>query len=173
VKSPFLERDGLFFSKPKSCWRPDLSASPLFDKINADIITAMKAKDEASTSALRMLKSAIKYKEVDLKREVKDEDVVEVLSKQAKQRKESIEGFEKGNRPDMAAKEKVELVLIEKYLPASLSEDELAQLIGEAIKSSGAAGPKDMGKVMGILTPKIKGRADMSKVSALVKSKLG
>jgi len=150
-----------------------MSASPLFDKINADIITAMKAKDEASLSALRMLKSAIKYKEVDLKREVKDEDVIDVLSKQAKQRKESIEGFEKGGRADSAAKEKVELALIEKFLPAALSDAELSQLIEEAVKSTGAAGPKDMGKVMGVLTPKIKGKADMGKVSGLVKAKLG
>ena len=150
-----------------------MSASPLFDKINADLITAMKAKDEASTSALRMLKSALKYKEVDLKRELKDEDVIDVLSKQAKQRKESIEGFEKGGRKDMADKERAELALIEKFLPAALSDAELAQLIEEAIKSTGAAGPKDMGKVMGVLTPKIKGKADMGKVSGLVKSKLG
>ncbi len=150
-----------------------MSASPLFDKINTDMIAAMKAKDEASTSALRMLKSALKYKEVDLKRELKDEDVIDVLSKQAKQRKESIEGFEKGGRAEMAAKEKAELALIEKFLPAALSEAELSQLIEEAIKSSGAAGPKDMGKVMGVLTPKIKGKADMGKVSGLVKAKLG
>jgi uncharacterized protein YqeY len=150
-----------------------VSASPIFDKINADIITAMKAKDEAALSALRMLKSAIKYKEVDLKREPKDEEVIDVLSKQAKQRRESIEGFEKGNRADMASKEKAELALIEKYLPAALSDAELAVLIEQAIKSSGAAGPKDMGKVMAALTPKIKGKADMAKVSALVKGKLG
>jgi uncharacterized protein len=150
-----------------------MSASPLFDKINADIITAMKAKAESDLSALRMLKSAIKYKEVDLKREVTDEDIIDVLSKQAKQRKESIEGFEKGGRPEAAASEKAELTLIEKYLPAALSEAELTGLIEEAIKTSGAAGPKDMGKVMGILTPKIKGRADMGKVSGLIKSKLG
>lgn len=150
-----------------------MSASPLFDKINADLVTAMKAKNEAATSALRMLKSALKYKEVDLKRELKDEEVVEVLAKQAKQRKESIEGFEKGGRAEMVAKEKAELSLIEQYLPASLGDEELAKLIEEAIKTTGAAGPKDMGKVMGVLTPKIKGRADMGKVSGLVKSKLG
>ncbi|HUO57897.1 MAG TPA: GatB/YqeY domain-containing protein [bacterium] len=150
-----------------------MTASPMFDKINADLITAMKAKDEASTSALRMLKSALKYKEVDLKRELKDEDVIDVLSKQAKQRKESIEGFEKGGRKDMADKEKAELALIEKFLPAALSDAELAQLVEETIKSTGAAGPKDMGKVMGALTPKIKGKADMGKVSTLVKSRLG
>lgn len=150
-----------------------MSASPLFDKINADLVTAMKAKNEAATSALRMLKSALKYKEVDLKRELKDEEVVEVLAKQAKQRKESIEGFEKGGRAEMVAKEKAELSLIEQYLPASLGDEELAKLIEEAIRATGAAGPKDMGKVMGVLTPKIKGRADMGKVSGLVKSKLG
>ncbi|HEY5038094.1 MAG TPA: GatB/YqeY domain-containing protein [bacterium] len=150
-----------------------MGASPLFDKINADVITAMKAKDGTVLTALRMLKSAIKYKEVDLKREVTDEEVIDVLSKQAKQRRESIEGFEKGGRAESAAKEKAELVLIEKYLPASLNEAELAQLIEEAIKSTGAAGPKDMGKVMGALTPKIKGKADMGKVSGLVKAKLG
>ncbi len=150
-----------------------MSSSPLFDKINADIITAMKAKDEASLSALRMLKSAIKYKEVDLKREVKDEDVIEVLSKQAKQRKESIEGFEKGGRAESAAKEKVELALIEKFLPAALTDAELAKLLDEAVQATGAAGSKDMGKVMGFLTPKIKGKADMGKVSGMVKAKLG
>ena len=150
-----------------------MGASPLFDKINADIITAMKAKDEAALSALRMLKSAVKYKEVDLKREVKDEDVIDVLAKQAKQRKEAIEGFEKGDRPEMAAKEKAELAQLEKYMPAALSDGDLAQLIEEAVKASGAAGPKDMGKVMAVLTPKIKGKADMGKVSGLVKAKLG
>lgn len=150
-----------------------MSASTLFDKINADIIAAMKARNEADTSALRMLKSALKYKEVDLRRELKDEEVLEVLSKQAKQRKESIEGFEKGGRADLVAKEKAELALIEKYLPAALGEEELAKLIVETIQATGAAGPKDMGKVMGALTPKIRGRADMAKVSSLVKSKLG
>ena len=149
-----------------------MSASPLFDKINADIIVAMKSKDEASLSALRMLKSAIKYKEVDLKREVKDEDVIDVLSKQAKQRRESIEGFEKGGRAESAASERAELALIEKFLPAALSDEELTKLIEEAVKSSGAVGPKEMGKVMAVLNPKIKGKADMAKVSSLVKSKL-
>lgn len=151
----------------------NMGASPLFEKINADIITAMKAKDEALLSALRMLKSAIKYREIDLKQEIKDEDVIEVLSKQAKQRKESIEGFEKGGRMESAAKEKAELAVIEKYLPAGLSEAEIAALIEEAVKATGAAGPKDMGKVMGFLTPKVKGRADMGKLSGMVKAKLG
>jgi uncharacterized protein YqeY len=148
-------------------------ASPLLDKINSDLVTAMKAKNENVVSALRMLKSAIKYKEVDLKREVTDEDVIEVLGKQAKQRKESIEGFEKGGRAEMAAKEKAEWALIQTFLPAALSDEELAKLVEEAVKATGAAGPKEMGKVMGWLTPKLKGKADMGKVSGLVKSKLG
>jgi uncharacterized protein YqeY len=137
------------------------------------MVTAMKAKDAAAVSAIRMIKSAVQYKAVDLKREVKDEEVVEVLVKQAKQRKESIESFEKGGRPEAAAKEKAELELIEKYLPTALTEDELFALVAEAIKATGAAGPKDMGKVMGWLTPKVKGKADMGKLSGLVKSKLG
>jgi uncharacterized protein YqeY len=150
-----------------------MSVSPLFDKINADLITAMKAKDEAALSALRMLKSAIKYKEVDLKRELTNEEVIDVLTKQAKQRRESIEGFEKGGRAESAASEKLELALIEKFLPAALSDEELAKLVEEAVKATGAAGPKDMGKVMGWLTPKVKGKADMGKLSSTVKSKLG
>jgi uncharacterized protein YqeY len=150
-----------------------MSASPLFDKINVDLITAMKAKDEAALSALRMLKSAIKYKEVDLKREPTDEEVIDVLTRQAKQRRESIEGFEKGGRTESAASEKAELALIEKYLPAAMSEEELSKLIAEAIQATAAAGPKDMGKVMGWLTPKVKGKTDMGKVSTLIKNKLG
>jgi len=149
-----------------------MSASPLFDRINSDLITAMKAKDEATVSALRMLKSALKYKEVDLKRELKDEDVIDVLSHQAKQRRESVESFEKGGRPELAAKEKVEMALIETFLPAKLTEAELDQIIAETIAACGAQSARDMGKVMGALTPKIKGKADMSKVSGLVKSKL-
>ena len=150
-----------------------MSASPLFDQINADIITAMKAKNEAALSALRMLKSAIKYKEVDLKREPTDEDVIDVLTKQAKQRRESIEGFEKGGRPESAASEKAELALIEKFLPAGLSDEELSKLVDEAVKATGAAGPKEMGKVMAWLTPKVKGKTDMGKLSSVVKAKLG
>ncbi len=148
-------------------------ASAILEKINSDLVIAMKARNEAAVSALRMLKSAIKYREVDLRRELTDEDVMDVLAKQAKQRKESIEGFEKGGRAESAAKEKAELVLIEKFLPAALSDDELNRFIEEAVKVTGAVGPKDMGKVMGWLNPKIKGKADMAKVSGQVKAKLG
>jgi uncharacterized protein len=147
--------------------------SPIIEKMNAELIVAMKAKDEAKVLALRTLKSALKYKEVDLKHELTDAEAIDVLSHQAKQRRESIEGFEKGNRPESAAKEKAELDLIQTYLPAALPAEELAALIEEAVKAVGAASPKDMGKVMGYLTPKVKGRADMGQVSAAVKAKLG
>jgi uncharacterized protein YqeY len=150
-----------------------MSESPLNDRINADLVAAMKARDEAAVSALRMLKSALKYKEMDLKRELKDEDVTDVLSHQAKQRRESIEGFEKGGRAESAASERAELALIEKYLPPKMSDEELELLVTQILQSVGASTPRDMGKVMGALNPKVKGRADMAKVSALVKAKLG
>lgn len=146
---------------------------PIIEKLGKDLITAMKAKDEATVTALRTLKSALKYKEVDLKRDLTDAEAIDVLSQQAKQRRESIEGFEKGGRPDAAAKEKAELQLIQGFLPAALSPEELSALIEEAVKAVGAASPKDMGKVMGVLTPKVKGRCDMGQVSAAVKAKLG
>ena len=147
--------------------------SPIVEKMNADLITAMKAKEEAKVMALRTLKSALKYKEVDLKRELTDAEAIDVLSRQAKQRREAIEGFEKGGRPESAATEKAELELIQSYLPAALPAEELARLIDEAVKAAGAVSPKDMGKVMAILTPQVKGRADMGQVSAAVKVKLG
>jgi uncharacterized protein YqeY len=146
--------------------------SPIITKMNADLIVAMKAKEEAKVLALRTLKSALKYKEVDLKRELTDPEAIDVLSTQAKQRRESIEGFEKGGRPEQAATEKAELELIQSYLPAALSAEELLNLVAEAIASVNATTPKDMGKVMAALTPKVKGRCDMGQVSAAVKTKL-
>ena len=147
--------------------------SKIVEKINADLVTAMKARAEDKVMALRTLKSALKYKEVDLRHELTDEDAIGVLAQQAKQRKESIEGFEKGGRAESAAKEKAELELVQSYLPSALSEDELTALIGEAIQAVGAVSPRDMGKVMGWLTPRVKGRADMGKISVAVKAKLG
>lgn len=147
--------------------------SPIITKMNADLIVAMKAKDEAKVLTLRTLKSAIKYKEVDLKRELTDAEAIDVLSHQAKQRREAIEGFEKGGRLESAATEKAELDLIQTYLPAAMPAEELAALIEDAVKATGASSPKDMGKVMAILNPKVKGRCDMGQVSAAVKAKLG
>jgi uncharacterized protein YqeY len=147
--------------------------SALLQKINADLINAMKSKHELKVSTLRMIKSAIKYKEVDLKRAIRDEEVIDVLTHMAKQHRESIHEFEKGGRLDSSEKEKAELALIETYLPESLPEDEVIRLIEEAIQVNQAMTLKDMGKVMAWLTPKVKGRvSDLSQVSSRVRSKL-
>ena len=148
-------------------------ASAMISKMDQELVLAQKSKNEDVVSCLRMIKSACKYKQVELKRELTDEDVIDVLSKQAKQRRESIDGFEKGNRPELVAKEKAELALIETFLPQQLTEAEVVAMVQEAIKASGAASVKDMGKVMGILTPKVKGKTDMGKLSGLVKKGLG
>ena len=137
-----------------------------------DLITALKSKDAEATSALRLLINAIKNEELKSRGELDDAAIIGVLSTQAKQRRESIEAFENAGRTELAAKEKRELEIIQKYLPAQLSEDELAKLVDEAIAESGASSPKDMGKVMKLLTPKTKGRTDGKKVSELVKTKL-
>ncbi len=150
-----------------------MAKSALVAKIEGEMTAAMKAKNEAVLSALRMIKSAFQYKAIELKKELTDEDALDVLMKQAKQRRESIEGFTKGNRQDLADKEKAELALIEKFLPQQMTEDEIKALAQEVIKAVGATSAKEMGKVMASLNPKVKGKADMGKVSGIVKSLLG
>ncbi len=147
-------------------------AAPLLEKINADFTAAMKAKSENVVSTLRMLKSAVQYKGVEgsAKHELTDAEVLDVVTKQAKQRRESIDAFVKGGRQDLADKEKVELAIIERYLPAQLSEAEILKVVKDAIAAVGASSVKDMGKVMAAVTPQLKGKADMGKVSALVKA---
>ncbi len=149
-------------------------AAPLLEKINADLTSALKAKDEALVSVLRMLKSAVQYKSVEgsARKELSDGEVIDVLTKQAKQRRESIDAFLKGGREDLADKEKAELAVIERYLPAHLPDDEILKVVTEAVAAVGAASIKDMGKVMAAVTPVLKGKADMGKVSALVKARL-
>jgi hypothetical protein len=146
--------------------------APLLDKINADFIVAMKARDEGVVSTLRMLKSAVQYKGIEgsAKRELTDAEVLDVLTKQGKQRRESIDAFVKGGRQDLADKEKAELAIIERYLPAQMSEAEILKIVKDAIAAVGAASVKDMGKVMAVVTPQLKGKADMGKVSAFVKA---
>lgn len=146
--------------------------APLEKKITEDLTAAMKRRDEAAVSVLRLLKSALKYREVELKRPLQDSDVVEVLAKQAKQRRESIEALEKASRAEAAAREKAELALVESYLPRQLSEEEIAAAVEDAVARTGASGSRDIGKVMSDLTPKLKGRADMGKVSSLVRKRL-
>ena len=132
----------------------------------------MRAKDSARLSAVRLLLAAMKQKEVDERVELGDADVVAVIEKMIKQRRESIAQFEKGARADLAAKEKFELEVLSAYLPQQMSANELGEAVASAISESGASGIKDMGKVMALLKPRLAGRADMGAVSGLVKAKL-
>jgi uncharacterized protein YqeY len=133
---------------------------------------AMRAKDSARLSAIRLLLSGIKQREVDERKELTDAEVTSVIEKMIKQRRESIAQYEKAARRDLADAEKFELDLLSGYLPQQMSDAEVLQEIQKAIGESGASGVKDMGKVMGLLKVRVAGKADMSKVSALVKTKL-
>ena len=133
---------------------------------------AMRAKDSARLSAIRLLLAGIKQREVDERKDLTDADVVSVVEKMIKQRRESITQYEQASRKDLADAEKFELGILTGYLPAQMGEAELQQEITKAVSESGASGIKDMGKVMAILKPKLAGKADMGKVSNLVKSKL-
>jgi uncharacterized protein YqeY len=133
---------------------------------------AMRAKDGARLSTVRLILAATKQKEVDERVELTDADVLAILEKMIKQRRESIAQFEKAARQDLADKEKAEIAVLEGYLPQKMSDAEVAQAVSAAISESGASGIKDMGKVMALLKPRLAGRADTGQVSALVKTKL-
>ncbi len=137
-----------------------------------DVKDAMRSKDKPRLGTLRLITAAIKQREVDERIELKDADVTTILDKMCKQRRESISQYEKANRQDLADQEIYELDIIKTYLPEQLSEEEILSLVQEAISTSGASEMKDMGKVMGILKPKLQGRADMSAVSGLIKKQL-
>jgi len=132
----------------------------------------MRAKDAARLSTIRLLLAAIKQREIDERIELDDAAVLGVIDKMIKQRRESIAQFEKAARKDLVDAEKAEIQLLSGYLPAQMSDAELAQAVSAAIAESGASGVKDMGKVMALLKPRLAGKADMGKVSALVKTKL-
>ncbi len=138
-----------------------------------DVKDAMRAKDKPRLATLRLITAAIKQKEVDERIEVDDAQVLTLLDKMCKQRRESISQFEKAGRDDLIAQEVSELEIIQTYLPEQLGEDEIAALIDAAMTATGAASIRDMGKVMGQLKPKLQGRADMGAVSAMIKTKLG
>ena len=146
---------------------------PLKDQISNDLKDAMRAGDAKKRDAIRLLTSEMKRKEVDERVVLTDADVVTIIDKMLKQRRDSIAQFEKGGRQDLADTEKFELTVLQAYMPQGLFEAEIADAVATAIAESGAKGPADMGKVMAVLKPRIAGRADMSKVSGLVKSKLG
>ncbi len=135
----------------------------LFEKINQDMIQALKAGEKERLTLLRGLKSDLKYKQIDKGDELTDEDAITVLSSQAKKRRESIEQFQKGGREDLVAKEQAELAIITSYLPEQLSEDKLREIISE----TGADSPQKVGLVMKVVMPKIKGQADGKIVNKL------
>ena len=144
----------------------------LKEQITEDMKTAMRAKDSARLGTVRLLLAALKQKEVDECVVLTDADVLSIIEKMLKQRRESIAQFEKAGRNDLADGEKAEIAVLTAYLPAQLGEAEVAEAIAAAIRESGAAGPKDMGKVMGLLKSRLAGRTDMGKLSGLVKARL-
>ena len=145
----------------------------LKERVTEDMKAAMRAKDPARLSAVRLLLAAMKQKEVDERIELSDADVLGIIDKMVKQRRESIAQYEKAARADLAAVEKFEIEVLQAYLPQQMSPAEVDQAIAAAVNESGASGIKDMGKVMALLKPKLAGRADLGKVSGLVKAKLG
>ena len=144
----------------------------LKQRLTDDMKAAMKGGDKGSLGVIRLVNAAIKQKEVDERIELDDAAVLAVLEKMVKQRKDSVSQYEGTGREDLAAIERAEIVVIERYLPAKLDEAAIAAVIEAAIASTGAAGPADMGKLMGVLKPQLAGQADMGQVSALVKRRL-
>ena len=142
------------------------------NRINDDVKAAMRSKDKERLGALRLIQAAFKQKEVDERIELSDEQALAILDKMAKQHRDSITQFKQANRDDLVEVEQKELDIIEEYLPAQLSEDEINSFIEGAISETGADSIKDMGKVMGVLKGQLQGRADMGKVSGLIKSRL-
>jgi len=145
---------------------------PLKQQITEDMKAAMRARDSARLSTVRLLLAAMKQKEVDERIELADADVLAIIEKMIKQRRESIGQFEKASRQDLADKEKAEIAVLSAYLPQKMGDAEVAAAIAAAVSETGASGIKDMGKVMALLKPRLAGRADMGQVSALVKSRL-
>jgi uncharacterized protein YqeY len=145
----------------------------LREKITEDMKTAMKARATDKLAAIRLLQAALKQKEVDERVELTDDLVLAIIEKMLKQRKDSIEQFTAGNRPDLVAKEEFEVGVLSAYLPAQLSESEVNALVAAVIAETGATSAKDMGKVMNALRPQIAGRADMGRLSGMVKARLG
>ena len=145
----------------------------LKDKITQDMKDAMKSGEKDRLGVIRLILSALKQREVDERIVLDDSQILSVLDKMLKQRRESIAQFTQGNRKDLADKEEAEVKIIQGYMPAQLTEAELDQMIAAAVAESGAASIKDMGKVMGLLKPKVAGKADMGAVSARIKAKLG
>ncbi|MBY0270526.1 MAG: GatB/YqeY domain-containing protein [Burkholderiales bacterium] len=144
----------------------------LREQINDDLKAAMRGGEVARRDTIRLLLAALKQREVDERKVLTDADVLGIIEKMLKQRRDSISQFEKGGRQDLADKEKQELVLLQAYMPQALSDAEITAAVAAAVTETAAAAPSDMGKVMAVLKPKLAGRADMTKVSAAVKAQL-
>ncbi len=142
-------------------------------KITEDMKAAMRAKDAARLSAIRLLLAAMKQREVDERIELTDADILAIIEKMLKQRRDSVAQYEAGGRQDLADVERFEIGVLSGYMPQQLSEAEIAAEVAAAVTAAGAKAMQDMGKVMALLKPKLAGRADMAKVSSLVKAKLG
>ena len=144
----------------------------LLTTLNEDMKQAMRAKDKESLQVIRMLKASIQNEQIKKGQDLNDEEELTVLSREMKQRRDSLAEFEKADRTDLADKVKKEIVIVENYLPAQLSEEEIRAIVTEAVAKTGATSPKEFGKVMGAVMPKVKGKADGNQVNAIVKELL-
>ena len=144
----------------------------LKERLQKELVEAMRARDTLKVDVIRLLRNSIRQKEIELKKELSDDDVIKILSNAAKQRKESIKAYEAGNREDLVEREKRELDIIESYLPEKLPQEELIKIVEDVIKEVGASSLRDLGKVMPKVMAKVKGRTDGSEVQAIVRSKL-
>jgi len=149
-----------------------MTASPLKQRINEDVKSAMRGREKQRLAVLRLILAALKQREVDERIELDDSQIVTILDKMAKQRREAIAQYQQANRPELEEQESFELLLIQDYMPAPLSESEIEQLLETAISEATATSMKDMGKVMGILKPRVQGRTDMTALSKRIKLRL-
>jgi uncharacterized protein YqeY len=144
----------------------------LKDQLDADLKSAMRDKDAVRLSVVRMLKSAVKYREIELMKPLDDAGVLQVISQEIKRHRDSVEQYRAGNRPDLVEKEEAEIAVLQAWLPAQLGEAEVRAMVDEVVARVKATGPKDMGAVMKALLPEVQGRADGKLVSELVKARL-
>lgn len=144
----------------------------MVEKLEKDMIEAMKNKDKDRLTVIRMVKASLKQEQIDHKKEINDDLLIDVVNKQIKMRKDSISEFEKGNRQDLIEKTQAEIEVLLAYLPEQLSKEEVLKIIDEIFKEVNPEGPKDMGKVMGLAQGKLKGKADMKEVSTIIREKL-
>jgi len=141
-------------------------------QLNEDMKNAMRAREADKLLTIRMLISVLKNKKIELRRDLTEEEIVDSLATEVKKRRDAIELYTRGERPELAAKEEAEIVIIQSYLPTQLTDEEVAAMVDEAIASTGAESKKDMGKVMGVVVPQTKGRYDGSKIKNIVMAKL-